>query len=521
MTKAEFRRRALNRRAAVTEEKKLAYDAEICRRIAGLEVFRNADTVLLYASIKGEIDLSPLVSLCHNLGKTVAFPTCDPESEELYFRTLSIDAELSAGTFGIPEPPADAPLCPISKATLCVLPGLSFDARGNRIGYGKGYYDRFLQSHSVVRVGAVYEELTVRQIPTEPHDLPVDLLVTERGVIDCARQRDRYAAKAADEPSSDPASTPEESVPPAPLARRVQAPLWLTLILLGLLSVSRLIDPLLTARGAQYAFVLLSQLLIFVGSAAIYLRIRREPKLSSLRLRLPRLGHLWFCFCGLAVMVLGSLLISIATGGIESLGGNFTLYHTFVARINGSAWETVYVILAYAILPAFCEELIFRSLICAEYEADGVGISLLMSSLLFSMLHASFPLLPNYLFLGFLLAGVAYTTRSVIASMLLHCLYNIFCLFGQPYLSAFYVNAGSGEIFVFCLVVLFLLFAAFGAGEARKIYHLYAKANLASDYTVSVRLREYPKRLLHTLGVPVFAILLAFWIALSIMNLIL
>ena len=516
MTKKEFRRHALERRGTVTEEKKRAYDAEICRRIAGLDAFQNADAVLLYASIKGEIDLSPLVALCHKLGKTVAFPICDREAEEMYFRTLPVGASLSADTFGIPEPPADAPLCPISEATLCVLPGLSFDARGNRIGYGKGYYDRFLQSHSVIKVGAIYEELTVRQIPTEPHDLPVDLLVTERGVIDCARQRERYAAKSTEEPSND--AVKESANTPL---RRVQAPLWLTLILLGLLTVSRLIDPFLTTKGAQYAFVLLSQLLIFIGSAAIYLRIRRKPKISALRLRLPRVGHLWFCFCGLSVMVLGSLLISIATGGIESLGGNFTLYHTFVARINGSVPETVYVILAYAVLPAFCEELIFRSLICAEYEADGIGISLLMSALLFSMLHASFPLLPNYLFLGLILAGVAYATRSVIASMLLHCLYNVFCLFGQPYLSAFYVNAGSGEIFVFCLVVLFLLFAAFGAGEARKIYHLYARVNLASDYTASVKLRDYPKRILHTLCLPVFAILLAFWIALSVMNLIL
>ncbi len=539
MTKKEFRAAALARRQAIPAEKKREFDRQICQRIAALDAFRRADCVLLYAAIKGEIDLSPLIALCRRSGKAVAFPVCDRESGEMHFRILSENATLTPGAFGIPEPPSDAPDCEITEASVCILLGLSFDARGNRMGYGKGFYDKFLQTHSLIKIGAIYEELTVKQIPTEPHDLPADLLVTERGVIDCVHQRARATAK---EPSAASGTvsdrilaffknlknpltplhtTAETDGASAPPLRCKQAPLWLVLIILCLLTVYRLIDPLITHPVLQYLFVPLTQLLIFIGSAAVYFKICHSPNRSALRLQLPRLSQLWFCFCVLAVMVCGSLLISIATGGIESLGGNFTLYNTFVARINGSVWETVYVIVAYAVLPAICEEFVFRSLICAEYEGGGIGISLLTSSLLFAMLHTSFPLFPNYLFLGLLLAGVAYATRSVLASILLHGLYNVFCLFGQPYLSAFYVNAGSGEIFVFCLVVLLLLFAAFASGEARKIYHLYARANLSSAYTASVTLRNYPKRIFLTLRQPAFVILFALWIALSILNLIL
>jgi len=107
----------------------------------------------------------------------------------------------------------------------------------------------------------------------------------------------------------------------------------------------------------------------------------------------------------------------------------------------------------------------------------------------------------------------------MIAPMLLHFLYNLFCLFGQPYLSAFYVNAGSGEIFVFCLIVLLLLFAAFGAGEARKAYHRYANANLDSSYTAPARFSEYPRRLLRSLLSPASGVALLIWIVMSILAL--
>ena len=206
-------------------------------------------------------------------------------------------------------------------------------------------------------------------------------------------------------------------------------------------------------------------------------------------------------------------------GGISSLGGNFTLYNTFVARTDGSAWEIAYIVLAYAALPAFCEELVYRSILCAEYEKLGTGVSVLVSALFFSMLHFSFPFFVNYLVLGILLAFVMYTTRSALAPMLLHFFYNIFCLFGQPYLSAFYVNAGSNEIFLFCLIVLLLLFSAFSAGEARKIYHLYARANVSSDYTTSVSPSEYPKRILTALKTPIVIPVFLLWFIMAIIDL--
>lgn len=598
MTKQELRAECKALRASIPPAGKQKLDGLICRRIASSEVFRAADAVLLYVPVRGEIDLLPLVGLCRRQGKQVGFPVTDTETHTVSFRSPKPGAALIPGAYGIPEPPPESAECPVTEKTLCILPGLSFDRTGNRLGWGAGYYDRFLERFPGVTMGAVYEKLMREELPTEPHDRAVCWLVNERAVIRC-RGAERGQRRAGSMPRSHAARTPADGAqagahgavhassqraagkaadrnrwaaalrrtapyryaaaasrrvvgilsewlqpvraalhrwlqPGAPGVRRgdgtapaqdntvhpLHAPPLLVLATFVFLILSRFIDGQLTRRGSEYISVILLQLLIFVLPAVLYIQLRGEYFPERIRMRPVRPEQLWFCFCALAVLVCGNLLISIMTGGIASLGGNFTLYNTFVAHINGSVWETVYVILAYAVLPAFCEELVYRSVLCAEYESAGVGVAVVVSSVFFAMLHFSLPLFLNCLFSGLLLAGVMYATRSTLGAMLLHLLYNLFCLFGQPYLSAFYVNAGSGEIFLFCLITLLLLFAAFGAGEARKIYHLYARANLSSSYTNPVRLREYPRRIARVLLTPAAAVVGGIWLAMSILALV-
>jgi membrane protease YdiL (CAAX protease family) len=266
--------------------------------------------------------------------------------------------------------------------------------------------------------------------------------------------------------------------------------------------------------------VILLQLMIFAIPAVVYAKLRGDRFVSRIRLTLPRTDQLWFAFCMLIVMITGALLCEILTGGIASLTGNFKLYNTFVARLNGGGWSTLYVVLAYGILPAFCEELIFRAFLCAEYERYGVAISVTVSALFFSMLHLSFALFPAYLLVGALLGCAMYTTRSFYTAFLLHALYNLFCLFGQPYLSAFYVHAGSNDIFIFCVVTLFLLFSAFAAGEARKQYHLYARANADASYTAYLPVRELPLQLWRALRSPACAVVAVIWLTVAIVHIV-
>ena len=536
MDKKALRAEYKSRRKAIPTSGKQKLDSLIRKRITETPEFRKAKTVLLYAPVQGEIDLLPLAQVCRELGKEVGFPISMSDGT-LQFRSPESGESLITGTYGIPEPPKTAKESTLDEHTLCIVPALTFDRNGNRLGYGKGYYDRFLQHFTGMTMGAVYQKLIADELPAEPHDRPVDMLVHEGGVLSCRRE-DRSLHAYADRMKARLRRTLYERLTPLrklirrqlrpnerakaeaaeTLGARIAAPL-LVLSTFLLLLLSRLIEGAITQRGSAYAAVVLLQIFIFILPAILYIKLQGEAFQKRIRIRVIRLPQLWFCLCTLVVMITSSLLISILTGGINSLSGNFTLYQTFVARINGSVWETLYIVLAYALLPAICEELIYRSILCAEYEAFGTAVSVFVSALFFSMLHFSFPLFLNYLVLGILLAVAMYTTRSALAPLLLHLCYNLFCLFGQPYLSAFYVNAGSREIFLFCLITLLLLFSAFAAGEARKIYHLYARANLSSDYTVSVRLSDYPKRLFAALKTPAIIPVLLLWLIMAIADL--
>ncbi len=532
--KQELRKKLRARRNAIPAEQARTWSAAIVERIAASTAFQNADLLLLYAPIGSELDLLPLIPLAKARGIEVAFPVSHPDTCTLTFRILEDGAALVNGAYGIAEPDVNAREAIPTERTLCILPGLAFTPSGARIGYGKGYYDRFLQTFAGITAGAVYEKMLCKELPTEPHDLPVSLLFTERGMIRCHTRRAPQAPKnetaltavgeklrtwrSAHLPHRAKHEEQEKPSAALPKARAMHLPPALVLVTFLLLLLSRWIDTAFLNRDNEAVGVILLQILVFVIPAVGYSALRGEKFSSRIRIAPFRLEHLWFCACALAVMVFGSLLTSILTGGMESLTGGFVLYNTFTAQADGSLADIAALILSYAIVPAFCEELVFRAYLCAEYEHLGVGIAVTVSALFFAMLHFSFPLFLTYLFLGAVLGIVLYVTRSFFATLALHILYNLFCLFGQPYLTAFYLNAGSNDIFIFCIVTLCLLFAAFAAGEARKIYHLYARRNLSSDYTVPRPLKSYPKAFFRAVASPLSIICLIVWIVMSVIN---
>ena len=554
MDKNTLRGILLQKRAEFSREERKKLDHDIVAGIMDTPLFTKTSMILIYAPLENEINLLPLAHAARKRGLPIAFPRCDKETNTMQFYFLPEGQKLTPGAYGIPEPPEDAPLCVPDRRAICIVPALSYDLSGNRIGYGKGYYDRYLSTFPGVTVGTAYASMLLKSVPTEPHDLPVDWLFTERGVYRCKENAPKESAPKQSHPqqSTPKEITPQQSAPTSKATvgektehfpkswkelyeclingsarlgggkdgslKPLHAPLLLVLCNFILLLLSRLIDARLLDRNSEFVGIILIQVLIFIIPAILYCKLRGESFAERIRLRAPRLSHIPFLLYLLIVMIAGSLLTSILTGGIHSLEGNFTLYDTFVAHTRTPA-ETVFAILAYAFLPAVGEELTYRSILCSEYEKRGVAVAIAASALLFAMLHFSFAHFLTYLFLGALLACAMYATRSFLAPILLHICYNVFCLFGQPYLSAFYVNAGSNEIFIFCVVVLFLLFAAFAAGEARKIYHIHAKKNISSEYTQPLPWRHLPATLLESLLSPVAAVCLVVWLITSIVNL--
>ncbi|MBE6574058.1 MAG: 5-formyltetrahydrofolate cyclo-ligase [Ruminococcaceae bacterium] len=173
-------------RASLDKEHKVVCDHKICKRFLSLASYRYSDILLLYSPIKDEIDISEIALTALRQGKKIAFPKCNTDTNTMTYHYISDLSELTPGAMNIPEPSSSAPIFELSdsekKPTLCLVPALVFDTNGYRIGYGKGYYDRFLCDFKGTTVGLIYADFVLNSIPRGKYDLSVDVLVTEKGV---------------------------------------------------------------------------------------------------------------------------------------------------------------------------------------------------------------------------------------------------------------------------------------------------------------------------------------------------
>ena len=166
--------------AEIQQKSKCITDRLLCAPF-----YQNAHTIMTYLSIRHEPDTFPLVRHAFAAGKTVVVPVVDSVTPGLLHlsRLSGIDA-LKPGAFGILEPETIVPI-PKTDLDLIVVPGLGFDRFGGRIGYGKGYYDRLLERTDATKAALCYGFQVMEQVQTEPHDIPMDFVVTESELIAC------------------------------------------------------------------------------------------------------------------------------------------------------------------------------------------------------------------------------------------------------------------------------------------------------------------------------------------------
>lgn len=183
MNKSSFRQNVRAKRLSFGEEfiEKAATDA--CEILKSMDEFKNSSAVLLYYPINNEISPLPIFSLAKSMNKAVAFPACDRERGTLVFRRIEDISELIPASYGLFEPDESREEIETDVRTLCIVPGIAFSRDGKRIGYGRGYYDRFLKDFKGKSVGFCYSELLFDSIPTEEHDLPVSFIVTQDEII--------------------------------------------------------------------------------------------------------------------------------------------------------------------------------------------------------------------------------------------------------------------------------------------------------------------------------------------------
>jgi len=152
-----------------------------------------AKCVFIYVNFRSEVETVELIHQCLAREKMVAVPYTDVKSKALLpFRIDNPEKDLSPGYCAIPEPDPDrATLVLPEKIDIAVLPGSVFDIYGGRLGYGGGYYDRFLVNAApqALRIGFAFERQIVDKVPLEPHDQPLDILITEKRIVKIDHKR--------------------------------------------------------------------------------------------------------------------------------------------------------------------------------------------------------------------------------------------------------------------------------------------------------------------------------------------
>jgi len=155
----------------------------IQQKFIGTGLLAKAKIIALYAPIYNEVDTAEVMHAALNAAKIVIFPAVCRSGLE--FRRITNPAALQKGVFNILEPDATCPVYSPEEADIIVVPGVSFDVCGRRIGYGKGYYDKSLhQLEGKGRmIGFCYDFQLVDEITEEPHDVKMDTIITERRII--------------------------------------------------------------------------------------------------------------------------------------------------------------------------------------------------------------------------------------------------------------------------------------------------------------------------------------------------
>jgi len=184
MSKADVRRDALKARRSLSAEQVESLSARIQDALMALPEFLEARVVASYAAMRDEVQTGKIMRSALSSGKRLLVPRTDPRSLSLRFCEIRSLDQLAPGYLGILEPPHTSKAVPLSESQLVVVPVVAWDEAGQRLGYGKGYFDRELRYRGrAASAGLAFESQRRDQLPATPSDVPLDIIVTERRIL--------------------------------------------------------------------------------------------------------------------------------------------------------------------------------------------------------------------------------------------------------------------------------------------------------------------------------------------------
>ena len=190
MERERVRAETLQCRDGLAQEVRTTLSRRIINSLVSWIQNEGFDTVMLYLSMKSEVETFGLLDILLYQEKIVCAPVVDTYQLELTPRQIQDPkTELVQHSYGLLEPSATCPIVPISQLQLIIVPGIAFDATGYRLGYGKGFYDRFLaKCRDAVTVGLAYQMQIVEDTSPQTWDIPVHYIFTEKNIITASNQ---------------------------------------------------------------------------------------------------------------------------------------------------------------------------------------------------------------------------------------------------------------------------------------------------------------------------------------------
>lgn len=185
--KRSLRREAKAYRASLSADEKAELDAKITQNVLRLYQYKRCSTLFAYVSTDIEIDTRAIIRQAFADGKRVAVPRCTDEQGSMVFHYITSLDDLRTGAFSVEEPDEAAPIARYSDGAFMLVPAFLIDRAGYRIGYGKGYYDRYLTDFAGQTVGLCYNAGFVSRIERGRYDRAVDVVVTENGIKTIAK----------------------------------------------------------------------------------------------------------------------------------------------------------------------------------------------------------------------------------------------------------------------------------------------------------------------------------------------
>ena len=183
ISKKDLRKHFIDLRNNLDSDYRISADENIASKLFETAEYSKSELIFVYVSVNNEIDTKTIIEKSFTLGKKVAVPFC--QNSEMFFYPIKSFDDLTQTQFGIPTiDPAKSEFITDFSNALCIVPALSFDRCGNRLGYGGGYYDRFLAGKHIETFGLCREKQLTETLPAEDFDVKISKFITENKIVE-------------------------------------------------------------------------------------------------------------------------------------------------------------------------------------------------------------------------------------------------------------------------------------------------------------------------------------------------